>query len=525
MHRRNEAGCLYKEWNTLMELELDRTQMNGYDALLDTTLLREETLEMIVPDACPDILRVVETDGKVLLRSKEAMEGRVEISGTFKACVLYLPDGESGLRHLEVSIPFTCSAEGREIGPSCNVVASLRLHHADTRAVNPRKVLVRAEAAVDVAVYAPMTESVCGQVLDAAEQSVEQLTETREVYVTACVQEKPFSLSDEVALSASKPAAAELLKSRVELCRGESKIIGNKLIFKGSANVSLFYRGEDDGVYSSSAELPFSQIMEVSGVGESAECDLSFTLTGASCSLDPGGDGRTVSVSLEALSQSVVRESRMLEVLSDAYSTSQPMAADWENYPMSERVDRGVRSQSVREVWETGGPIRDVLDCRLAVGQIVKSREGERMVLTAQVEVTALYIGEDGGLYSAQRQMSVPCALDLPEESQCFCQCEGVGDVYATPAAGGIEARFTLDFRYCATARRQITALSALRPAEAVEVEGLQPSLVLRMLEGGERLWDVAKAYSTTIADIMSANELADEAAAMGRLLLIPRKR
>ena len=58
-----------------MEFELDRTQMNGFDALLDTTLRTEETLEMIVPDACPDILRVVETDGKVLLTRKEAAHG------------------------------------------------------------------------------------------------------------------------------------------------------------------------------------------------------------------------------------------------------------------------------------------------------------------------------------------------------------------------------------------------------------------------------------------------------------------
>ncbi len=45
------------------------------------------------------------------------------------------------------------------------------------------------------------------------------------------------------------------------------------------------------------------------------------------------------------------------------------------------------------------------------------------------------------------------------------------------------------------------------------------------MLEQGERLWDVAKAYGTTIADIISANELEDASAAVGRLLLIPRKR
>ncbi len=80
----------------LMEFELDRTQMNGYDTQMDTTLLREETLEMIVPDACPDILRVAETDGKVLLTRKEAMDGRVELAGIFKLSVLYVPDGESG---------------------------------------------------------------------------------------------------------------------------------------------------------------------------------------------------------------------------------------------------------------------------------------------------------------------------------------------------------------------------------------------------------------------------------------------
>jgi LysM repeat protein len=88
-----------------------------------------------------------------------------------------------------------------------------------------------------------------------------------------------------------------------------------------------------------------------------------------------------------------------------------------------------------------------------------------------------------------------------------------------------LEVRFTLDLRYCALSRRQITTVSGLHPTEAPEDSGEQPSLVLRMLEQGERLWDVAKAYGTTIADIISANELSDEGAAAGKLLLIPRKR
>lgn len=508
-----------------MEFELNRTQMNGYDIRMDTTLLREETLEMIVPDACPDILRVAETDGKVLLTRKEVMEGRVELAGFFKLSVLYLPDGENGTRHLDASIPFTCAAEGKDVDPSCTVVACMRLCRADTRAINPRKVLVRAEAAVDVSVFAPRAAAISFQVAEGAEEGVEQLTETQEVYLTACVQEKPFPLSDEVTLSASKPAALELLKSRVSLNRGDSKIIGNKLIFKGSANVNVLYRGEDNGVYTAAAELPFSQIMEVTGVAEDAECDLTLVLTGAECVLNPGDDGRTVSVSVEVLAQAVVRESRVMEVLVDAYSTREPLKAEWETCPVEGRLDRGIRSQNVREVWEVSGTIREITDCRLTIGQVVKAREGEKMILTAQVELQALALSEEGELFAFQHPIDVPCAIELPEGCLCFCQCEGSGEVYAAPTAAGIEARFTLDFRYCAVTCRQVTAVCALEPGEAQADGGEQPSLVLRMLEQGERLWDVAKAYGTTITDIISANELEDESAAVGRLLLIPRKR
>ena len=83
-----------------MELELERTEWNGYDTVLDATVCREETLEAIVPDACPDILRVCDVEGTAYLAGKEAQEGRVELSGTVRAVLLYLPDGGEGLRRI-----------------------------------------------------------------------------------------------------------------------------------------------------------------------------------------------------------------------------------------------------------------------------------------------------------------------------------------------------------------------------------------------------------------------------------------
>ena len=47
-----------------MELLFDREQIHYFERVADVTLCQEETLEAIVPDACPDILRIVQVCGQ-----------------------------------------------------------------------------------------------------------------------------------------------------------------------------------------------------------------------------------------------------------------------------------------------------------------------------------------------------------------------------------------------------------------------------------------------------------------------------
>ena len=188
-----------------MELALNRDHLSCYDTVLDATVLHEETMEMIVPDACPDILRIVDTAGTVCLKSKEAQEGRVEISGTVRCAVLYLPDGETGVRLIEVNIPFFCSADGTGVAPGCGVVAVPSVQAAETRSINPRKVLVRVNLAVAVRAYRSVDTAFCTGAED--DSAVEQLRESRSAYMVACVQEKPFTFSDDLTISGSRPEA------------------------------------------------------------------------------------------------------------------------------------------------------------------------------------------------------------------------------------------------------------------------------------------------------------------------------
>jgi len=106
----------------------------------------------------------------------------------------------------------------------------------------------------------------------------------------------------------------------------------------------------------------------------------------------------------------------------------------------------------------------------------------------------------------------------------CFCQCPG--ELYAMPSVSGIELRFPLEFIYRLEKMREIEMVCrAGLKEESLHEESLRPSLVLRMVEQGEELWDIAKAYATTQETIMLVNNLEEGRLPVGRLLMIPKKR
>ena len=508
-----------------MDLELSRTHFNCYDMVLDTTIMQEETMETIVPDACPDILQIVDTQAKVFLQSKEAQDGRCEVGGTVKVSVLYLPEEEVGLRHISLSIPFLCRSDLPSVTAQCKLLAIPRVQGAETRILNPRKVLTRVNLAVALRVYTPQTAVFCQGVAQ-GDDGVQQLCTKQSVSLVTALQEKPFHFTDEVSIPGSRPGAEELLHSRVELTCSESKIIGSKLIFKGEAVLQLLYRAAEGVVCTFSFELPFSQIMEIPGVDEDAACTLELTTTDLDCVLTGEGGGRTAAVSMELLAQASVRESRSIELLSDLYSISCNLKPTFQVYSLQDLLDASISHQTVREVLESELPVKSVIDSHVELGGLHTGREGDLTTFTVDAAVTVLCLTEEDHISAMRQSFPITCKIPLPEGCLCSCTCTTSAERFATPTAGGIEVRFSLDFRYVALSTRQVAGVVDVQAEEGgLRDTTHQPSIVLRMLGEQEGLWDIAKSYSTTTEDIMRANELTEETIEPGRLLLIPKRR
>lgn len=507
-----------------MELELRHTTLEGFQTVLERTVVQEETAEGIVPDVCPDMMRIVDACGQVFLTGRELSAGSLRVTGTVRATVLYIPEGENGPRHMEVELPFACLLDDPGLHGGCRAWVKPRLNGVDARAVNPRKVLVRAEVLLDVRVYAPEEKQLCGGVSCREEIGLQQKPEERETWTISAVNEKAITFSDVLNFPSSRPQAAQILRSRVEQRGLECKVIGGKLVVKGESELVVLYRTEENAAATVRFDLPYSQVMELAGVGEESEIRAETLLTGLECVLQPGEPG-SVSVTVEMLIHAAAFEKRTVTLLSDLYATACPVEPEWESVLLYPAMAGENRRESMRRFCECGIPAKTVVDAFLTIGRVTIVKGEEGTLCRADTSVTILFLSEDDALCSVTYPIPTECSRKATEGTVSDCRCREVGELTAVPVTGGLEVRFDVEFSGMTLEQSICPAVCAVRVLPLPEGGTERPSVILRKVEEGESLWDIAKACQSTVEDIAAANELEGEPAPGGAMLLIPRRR
>ena len=510
-----------------MELNFKKVSHDYYEPLQFAPFSCETMRENIVPDSCGDIARIVDTTGLVCLTSCELTgDGRFCASGSVEASVLYIPEKEDGVRALHFQIPFQCYGEGQ--GPADCEFLDIRgeLHSIDTRVLNPRKVLTRASLTLYPSGCRHATVSVCTEMAEDGGENVQLLREKRESRVVAGVREKEFTFTEELPLSPGRGGAEEILSTRLDIRGTDSKLIGNKLVVKGLISAAILYRENGGRLSLLQQDLPFSQILEGNGFDEDCESDAAYHLLSAECRAGSEGapdDAYVVTMSLLVKARVTVWRGEEVAFIADLYSTAAPVSCQMMELELNEDAQKSARRQNVRELLETGVPVKSVLDTEIGCGAVQPA--GSEVKISAWAR--CLYLDENDVLGSVRREFTVSCPAEMPGEL-AGCQGEAAchGDVITNIMPEGIELRFPLDCTLSASNRRRYLCVSGGETDEEEQNKEVMPSLILRKLSPEETLWSVAKQYRTTRKGILEVNELNEESQIpYDRLLLIPRTR
>lgn len=501
-----------------MELMLNKQGVDCFEEIVRETIRKEETLDSVVPDTMPDIAEIISTSGLVLIRSKDVADGKIRLEANVAAKIVYTPEGGGAAQCLNVTVPVSLALDNDKIDSYCKCCAKIMLLSADTRALNPRKVLVRTEVTAIISCYKPGRVELCA----APEGGIEHVNLLeKEEYITPamCVSEKSFVITDEHQIPASKAPVAEVLGTRVCLVVEETKSVGSKIVIKGSAKTQILYNPENGAMCCVEFITGFSQIVETDMVIEDPYTDLSLVLSGAYVDIKPESGCRVLSMELHVLAQFVVSEKRVLKCLTDAYSNTHNIDVSASTLS-SKVVEREIAvSDTIHETVETPVQAVELIDFFTGFG--VTSVSGNE--ITVPVTMNLIYTGADGAIHSHRKRIEAKTTMEIDGGEELGVLCVNCGNVYATVVSGAVEMRISLDIRAAAYMQKTIDYICDVTvSAEANESNSDRPSIVLKMVSNTDDLWEIAKEYGSTIEAITEANELNFEDI-WEKYILIPR--
>lgn len=491
-------------------MELIKNTIQFYDLTLDRTAVYEESTDAIVPDAYPDIARIVYAAGSAVIKDESPQNDRVLVSGTVKASVLYQPEGEEPLRELTIPLSFAHIEECKGVTADSICFARCQVVAVDARAVNSRKVSVTARLCLDASAYAGRELELTADV-DGGGLPMEILHESHAVCLPVCVQSRDFTILDDVELSGT----GKLLHTQGTLRLGECRAMHGKAVVKGDAQLHSLLL-QPDGMKTMEQSIPFTQIFEMDGLEEGQPLRVRFAIKNLDCELHDGG---VLSIGIGASALLCSEQERTLNTIRDLYQTTRPLEVQAQPVRVTGLRPQGALLGSAEDSMPLGMRIDQVIDAS-AVCHGAQQEDAETLRVTLYVRL--LYTADDGGLYSAGRTLTVPIKLSPPVED--LCAQDVTLTVSAIPSGDEASLRIGVSgslLRRTVCAVNDIVSVEAGEPASDSGMGAV--TLVLRYVGEEEPLWDIAKSYRTTMQAIRGANDLpADAGSVKGQMLLIP---
>ena len=502
-----------------MDFELEQNVILCYENAGQASVCQEETQEAIVPDACPDILRIVEVCAQAFPSRCEMGEGHATVVGVIQANVLYMPETGALLQSIPLKLPFSVRVDIPGSNPGVIPEMAAQICHADARILNPRKLLLRCDLMVEVSALCRREHTVSTAVRPSEQTQICQQQQSVEYERMSAAPQRIFPISEEIRLTGSQPPI--LLASMACAHCNESRIIGSKLIFKGKVDVDLLLQTSEGEMEHRLESFPFSQILEAKEAGESGSCHVQLELSEFSC-VQPLDDPYHLMIEAEVLAMGRVHETAQLAVLTDLYSISHHCLLEEKESILRAPSQQTVIPQTLRELLETDDVVRTVCNCRFQPGPVLCVPDQNALSLSIHGYISALYLDEERRPRLIETQVELTTRCNISPDSQVLYLGFLPGEVYAAPCVGGIEVRLNGDFSLLTADSLIIRTIQSASLGEARNANQLRPSVTLRRPEEGESLWDIAKACGSTCEEILQANELTGEELPIGKLLLIP---
>jgi hypothetical protein len=494
-----------------MEIQFVKKPLQYLKPFYTRVQTQEQTQEVRLPDAYPDIGKILWCWGQVLIRGKEWRSTGMGASGGVTARILYAPEDGTQLRVVEAWLPFQWRWDFPEVAEDgvielCPVIAEM-----DCRGISARKIMVR--AVVSNCAQAMTKGNAELASIPETPEDVQLLTRTYPMDLPVEAGEKQVQIEEGITIPDPN---GKLISYCMIPSIQEQKVLGDRLVFRGIAGVSVTYLTEDGQISKWETEFPFSHYTELDrDYCPSASSRIQPILTAIDVETN-----EEMGMQLRAgiAAQYTIFDRMNVDVVEDAFSPKRDVKVSVEQLQLPALLES--------TIWEItpeasiDGEIMEVLAVRAnhEYPMLTMGEKGTEISVDGQFCV--LYKDNEGQILTDSVQYDYARPFESDFGSSVYLWPGNLVQQEVITTATGVGLRSCCNVTAQVYSGQMIPMVTGMDVGERKEPDPNRPSIILRRA-GEEGIWNIAKGCGSTVAAIREANQLTDEPV-VGQMLLIP---
>ena len=480
-----------------------------------------------VLDRTKSIKKILKTSGRAAVTSKTVSDRTVTVEGTVTFCVIYIDSNNTFFSH-EHTMPFSKTVDADRSLSGTELYADITEEKYSSTLCSDGTVMLNGKLCIKIcAIEKSSLDIMC----DISGRDIELLCSKAEATVPMGRGEKNLILDEEISVGNGQPSVGSIIRYCATSSVEESKIISGKVMVKGTVRVYVLYMPEE-GTRPQSFEdsFVFSQLIDVDGITDECKCDshadiLFFDITPKA---DETDEIRSFSVAVKIGVFVKAYCDNDLPVVLDAYSTQGNCEFKRESFSFK-KITETVSDKFIakKEIEFTDGAIGSVIDMWCEVRNSVCRTEKEHYKLTGTILINLLAFDCDGEPECYERpvdfeytyKFDTPCndpevvySLSVPHSSYTIIGANTVS-VAVEPQ---IFATVYDNNRY--------TLISDVVETQKNEENPRKSCIVLYFAEKGERVWDIARKYNSSVREIKELNSVSEDILIEAKKFIIPTK-
>lgn len=478
--------------------------------------------ELVLPDYCADIKRILKCTVTPGIHSVSCSGQRVTVRGEVLIRLVYADDKEK-IDCYEKTVELSSGGQFAEDHESPAIIVSASADYVNCRAVNPRRVNVSSGISVICSVRGVESK----EILSSAGEGIEVRKQKCSEESVLCQSEKTFDMSETVVLDKDKPGVSKIIRQDAYAVIESQKAVEGKLLIKGELVVRVVYCSSENGNKPIKLihKMPLSQIADVEGL--TRECKIrtlckvnQLNVTQRS---DSSGEGRLLDVAARIscfVCGSTVKE---YEYIADCYSVSSAEECTYTRKDVFSCAYEGKKELSLTASVQAL-PFKEICDIWVSEKNVRLIPQGERVKAELRLTLCMLGFNENGCPEYKETEAEFESCIEL-KKSCSEIMCDFDFDVIDVSCAGinqgtaEITALINADIRIFSV--ESISLVSEIKPS-AEEVKAERPALTLYYCSKGEKIWDIAKKYRTTVEALCCENNIDGDSVSEAKMLMIP---